>query len=394
MKINRLIFSFLAVNIFTHPLYPQDEPEKKYSVNGYVSNMQSVIFEDYKENWITDNLFHNRINCSVYPAEEITLTIQFRNRFMYGETIKYSAAYADAIDMDNGFLDLSMNIFNENSFFLNTAIDRIYLQISKSKFVATIGRQRINWGISSVWNPNDIFNVQNYFDFDYIEKPGSDAIRLQYYTGPASTVEFAAKINNEEKLTMAAYFKFNKAGYDLQFLGGFMEENDLVAGFGWSGDIRKIGFKGEMSYFHPMENSKDTSGIFLLSMGGDYMFSNSIFIQFEALYRDIPGEQSISDFLGWYQGNLNVKNISFTDMSLFGSISYPFSPLLNGTISAMYFPELKGFFAGPQIDYSATDNIQLSLISQFFNGELPDPSKIFKERRNLFLGFLRFKWNF
>lgn len=394
MKNKKLFLLTFIIFISYQYTYSQDEAGKKYTLNGYISNMQSVIIENYEENWISDNLFHNRINFSFYPSEKMNFTLQLRNRFMYGETVKYSSLYTRSINTDNGFLDLSMNIFNENSFFLNTAIDRIYLQMSRGKFVATIGRQRINWGISSVWNPNDIFNVQNYFDFDYIEKPGSDAVRLQYYSGPESTIELAAKLDRDEKLTLAAYYKFNKSGYDMQFIGGLMEENDLVAGLGWSGNIKDAGFMGEMSYFHPLENYKDTSGACLISVGGDYMFKNSVLIRLEALYREIPGEQGISDFLNWYQGNLNVKNLSFTDLSFFGSVSYQFSPLLNGGVSGMYFPELKGFFTGPQIDHSVTDNIQMSFIIQFFSGELPDALKLLKERRNLFLGFLRFKWNF
>lgn len=31
------------------------------------------------------------------------------------------------------------------------------------------------------WNPNDWFNTYNYFDFDYEERPGTDAIRVRVY---------------------------------------------------------------------------------------------------------------------------------------------------------------------------------------------------------------------
>jgi len=372
----------------------QEIDDEKISLNGYISNMQSVIFEDVNGEWITDNLFHNRINAYYYPSENITFSVQFRNRFMYGETIKYSPGYAETIDTDNGFIDLSMNILNENSFFLNTTIDRIYMQFTKGKFVTTIGRQRINWGISTVWNPNDIFNIQNYFDFDYIEKPGSDAVRFQYYTGPSSIMEVAAKLDRNDHLTLAAYYKFNRGGYDIQLLGGVLEEKDYLAGMGWSGNIKNAGFKGELSYFHPVKNSSDTAGTFLFSMGMDYMFRNSLFVQVEGLYSRMPDGFNINDFLNWYQGTLNVKNLAFTDFSFFSSITYPFSPLLNGSLAGMYFPELKGFFAGPSIDYSVSDNIQLSIIIQVFSGELPNPLTQLKERNDLYLGFLRYKFSF
>jgi hypothetical protein len=313
---------------------------------------------------------------------------------MYGETVKYFPSYAEAIDEDNGFIDLSMNILNEKSFFLNTTIDRIHFQLTKGKLVTTVGRQRINWGISSVWNPNDIFNVQNYFDFDYIEKPGSDAVRLQYYTGISSSAEIAAKLNRDKNLTLAGIYRFTAGGYDLQFLGGILEDDDYVAGFGWSGDIKNVGFRGEMSYFLAVKNTKDTSGIYLITVGADYMFSNSLFAQLEVLYSKLPEGYSIFDFASWYQGTLNVKNLSFTDLSFFGSLSYPITPLLNINTAGMYFPDLKGFFAGPSIDYSLTDNMQFSIITQVFSGELPDLLTRQRKRNNLYLGFVRYKINF
>ena len=124
------------------------------------------------------------------------------------------------------------------------------------------------------------------------------------------------------------------------------------------------------------------------------MFDNSLYLQFETLYSRLPKGNNIIDFLSWYQGTLNVKNLSFTDFSVFGGLSYPFTPLLNGGMAAMYFPELKGFFAGPNIEYSISDNMQFSLIAQVFSGELPDPVTQVKARKNLLLGFLRYRFNF
>ena len=93
------------------------------------------------------------------------------------------------IGSDQGFVDLSWNILNEQSFFLNTTIDRLWVDLNYGKFQARIGRQRINWGQTLVWNPNDIFNAYSFFDFDYIERPGSDAVRLQYYPGSSSALK-------------------------------------------------------------------------------------------------------------------------------------------------------------------------------------------------------------
>ena len=275
----------------------QDIQPSKFSINGYISNMQSVMFTEADGEWLSDNLIHNRINLNWYPNTHLTASLQFRNRFMYGQTIELFPGYAESIDNENSFFDLSLNILNEKSFFLNSTIDRAYLQYTRGSFVATAGRQRINWGQSFVWNPNDIFNVQNYFDFDYIEKPGSDALRFQYYTGYASGAEVAAKLDGNDKVTAAGYYRFNKWNYDFQFLGGVFAESDYVAGAGWSGSVKGAGFRGETSYFRPVKNFADTSGIFYLDLSGDYTFRNSLYIQVEGLYAALPVHFDFNDFL-------------------------------------------------------------------------------------------------
>ena len=153
------------------------------------------------------------------------------------------------IDTDNGFVRLSDNLSKGNSYVLNSKIDRAYIDYTKDKFQVTIGRQRINWGQCFTWNPNDLFNAYSFFDFDYVEKPGSDAIRMQYYSTNTSTFEFAVKADNNSKVTSALLYRFNKWNYDIQFLGGLLNEQDYVVGTGWSGNIKGASFRGEISYF-------------------------------------------------------------------------------------------------------------------------------------------------
>ena len=258
----RIAFLFLVISLVGRA-FGQDISSSKFSINGYLTNMQSVMFTKVDGEWIADNLFHNRVNLFYYPSQSFTASVQFRNRFMYGQTVEMYPGYARNIDHGDSFLDLSLNIFNEKSFFLNSTIDRAYVQYTHQNFVATVGRQRINWGQSFVWNPNDIFNVQNYFDFDYIEKPGSDAVRLQYYTGYASDAELAAKLDQDKKLTAAGYFRFNAWNYDFQVLGGLFAGEDLMAGLGWSGSLKGAGFRGETSYFRPKDHFRDTTGSFI-----------------------------------------------------------------------------------------------------------------------------------
>jgi len=392
---NRLIPYILLFLLFTEisaGLWAQND-NSPFELQGYLTNMQSVMFSDAREDWIIDNLFHNRLNFKWYGGEHFTGTLQLRNRLMYGETIKMNPDYAKSLDKDIGWMDLSFNLLSGNSYVMNTTIDRVWIQYSAGSFSATAGRQRINWGQTLVWNVNDIFNVYSYFDFDYEERPGSDAIRLQFYPNYTSTIEFAAKVDSSNNLTAAGLYRFNIASYDIQLMGGILQEEDFVGGLGWSGNIFKAGFRGEASYFQPMQNFRDTTGMFMASAGIEYVFPNTLMLQGEYLYSGKPLILS-GGFLNFYNGALTVKQLAFSKHSFFASASYQITPLVSASLAGMYYPDLKGYFFGPNISYNVINNVDLSLFLQYFNSESTNPISGIRSRDQINLLFLRLKWNF
>lgn len=383
----------MFVSLFGLPLLKAQDEEtpKKWTLNGYITSMNSVMaIDSLKDYWISDYLLHNRLNFNWYINNHFTFNLEMRNRFMYGDQLKsdLSGLYKNGFENDNGIIDLSFNLAEGKSYLLNTMVDRLMMQYTTGKFEAKIGRQRINWGQTFVWNPNDIFNTYSFFDFDYPERPGSDAIRLQYYTGLTSSAEFAIKSDSTGNITAAGLVKFNRFKYDIQLIAGVLNSEDGVFGLGWSGNISNVAFRGELSYFHPYKNFTDTSGLFFISLGFDYSFANSFYLQFEGLYRQMPKNININNFLEFYSGPLSVKNLSFTEFNFFAQASYPITPLLNGTFAVMYFPLLKGYYAGPSLGYSLSDNLEFSFYYQLFSG------KFNESRQNFNLAFLRFKYNF
>jgi hypothetical protein len=365
--------------------YSQDKPGF-LTLNGYVSTMQSVMFDSLSGPFINDNLIHNRLNVSGYINDNLTFAAEFRNRLFTGDMVRSDTSYSETTADDMGWADLSWNVLDEQSFFLNTTIDRLWFDFNKGKFQARIGRQRINWGQTLVWNPNDIFNAYSFFDFDYIERPGSDAVRLQYYPGSSSAVEVAVKADNKGEITAASLYRLNKAGYDIQLLAGYTGEEDLVAGLGWSGAFGSVSFRGEASWFQPADNFSDTTGLGLLTIGFDKAFSNNAMAQFQVMYCNKPPDPG--DFLSLYSGNMSAKDLAFSEFSAFGQFTYPITPLLNVNISGMWFPDLDGYYAGPSMDYSLGENMDFSLYWQHFNSRIGDG------RTNINIGFLRLKFSF
>jgi len=279
---------YITFLLFCLPLlaYAQEEEPRKWSVNGYLKNMQALLFFNdafpdlqqgqLVDTFIQDNLIHNRLNVRWYPEEHWTLRADVRTRVFYGGLVQASPDYGAQIDdVNNDYFDLSAVLYNGNSWVMHTMLDRLYLQYTKDKLEVRLGRQRINWGISAVWNPNDIFNAFAFTDFDYEERPGSDALRVRYYTGFASSIELAVGVFDDfDEATVAGLWKFNKWSYDFQLLAGYTRRS-IVLGGGWAGNLSDAGFKGEFSYFLPTAEAVDKA--FAATIGLDYSFSNSLY---------------------------------------------------------------------------------------------------------------------
>ena len=366
----------------------------KVVLDGYVKSMQTVYAPEnnpmLQQDILSDNLIHNRLNFRYYATPELTVAIEARNRFMYGEIVRLFPDYGEILDEDPGYLDLSKTITSGDGYALHTMIDRFYADYVKGDFQARIGRQRINWGINMVWNPNDIFNTFNYFDFDYEERPGTDAVKLQYYTGVASSAQLVYRPGDSlQASALAGMYRLNKWGYDFQFLGGYINE-DLVIGGGWSGNLGNAGFRGEATYFRDNEHFQDTTGQLVASLSADYMFRSSFYLHAGLLYNSegTTGDAAREGLLLQNQ-DLSVKTLTPAKTSLFAQASYPVTPLLNADVSIIANPHDQSYFVSPTVTYSLSQNLEAMLTGQIFSG---DSGTEFGSIGQLY--FLRIKWSF
>jgi hypothetical protein len=360
--------SLLWVLLINNNTYAQED-SKKFIVSGYITSMQSVTIDSVNRQWVITDLLHNRLNFKYIPMAGISIALEMRNRLSLEESASDNSATAANFATDNGIMNLTRNISQGNSYVFSTTADRLWARYERAKLCVTLGRQRINWGQTLVWNPNDIFNTYSYFDFDYVERPGSDALRIQYYRSEVSSFEVAAKLNKDNQLTAAALYKFNAFEYDFQILGGTLNQTDYVVGIGWSGAIDKVAFRGELSYFHPAKHFSDTSGIMLTSISLDYTFSNSLSLIAEYLYDGMKFNYNTS-FLTLLSAPLTVKNLSFVSNNFVIQASYPLTPILNSSLAWMLFPGIKGFYLGPSLSYSITQNLDASIFDQSFVGKI------------------------
>jgi hypothetical protein len=362
--------------------------QKNWTVGGYLKDLQSIQFTDVNKKWALDNLVHNRIDLHWYPSTKWKIHIGMRNRLLYGES---TSVYGDSIPglEDNGFFDLSKTIASGESYLLHTIIDRASVDYTSGKWEVTMGRQRINWGLNLVWNPNDIFNAYSYFDFDYEERPGTDAVRVQYYLNSTSSAEVAYRPGKvPDEMVAAGMYRFTKGSYDMQVLAGRMRTDYVLAG-GWSGVLAKAGFNGEITAFIPCNDLRISQTVVSASLGINYTFSNSLYLHGAYLFNSsgILKSDSISDNI--LSGIVSAKSLSPARHSVFAEAAYQFSPLIRGDLAAIANPADGSFFIGPSFNFSLTNTIELLLAGQLFFG---DANSLYGSYGRII--FLRLKWSF
>ncbi|BDS13825.1 hypothetical protein [Aureispira anguillae] len=342
---------------------------KNWELNGYVKYLTSVYFVHQPTKiMLQDNLVHNRLNFKWFASDAITLKAELRTRLFFGEYTKLRPNYGKAIvtadSAKNGYYDyLSWALLDERGAVIHSTLDRLYLQYSKGNWDIRLGRQRINWGINTIWNPNDIFNAYSFTDFDYEERPGSDALRIQYFTGVASSIEFAAKaFTRWENATAAFLWKTNKWEYDFQVLAGIVGQ-DVVVGGGWAGNIKGAGFKGELAYFYNFGDTTSNRHSFTGTLSVDYIFKTKTYLVAGLMYNMNGSTTANSNELFAYRPS--AKNLYPYRYAVFLTFSQPIKEIFNLGLTAIYSPgESHSLFLSPNFAYTINEKWDLSLVGQ------------------------------
>ena len=342
------------------------EKKSEFTLSGYVKYLPSYL--DYNSSYFdseTIHLIHNRLNLRGYFGENFSLGLEFRNRMIFGEN--------SYISSDDGLVDLSYFIVDNTNFKLHSMIDRFWLKYQKDKIEISIGRQRVNWGINTIWNSNDLFNAYNFIDFDYIERPGSDVIRFQYTGDNLSSFDLVYKPTKNDGSVIAALYKINKMGYDFQFLAANYYE-DVALGGGWAGNLKNAGFKGEFTYFvakNLLVDGVDQDNSISLSSSVDYSFKNGFYILGSYLYNSNGfSDPSVFSLGSLTENVLSSKNLMPSKNSYLIQASKPITPAINSSLTLLYGQGVNFMFISPNITYDINKSFDLNFIGQFFYGEM------------------------
>ncbi|HRI60195.1 MAG TPA: hypothetical protein PK228_10745 [Saprospiraceae bacterium] len=381
-----VLFFSLAAQGQTDSL-PEAKPAP-FHFQGYLKDLQTASFTTDKGSLLTGNLLHNRLNFRYDFSQSFSARLELRSRLFWGEQVRWTPGFSQQADYENGWMDLSWIAVDEPAVVLHIIADRLSLNWQKQQWNIVAGRQRVNWGVATVWNPNDLFNTYNYFDFDYEERPGSDAVRVRYFTGGMSGFDLAVAQGKDAGSTIAALlYRFNRRGYDFQAFGSWYKD-DLALGGGWAGSIGDAGFKGEATWFQPRSSFWDTTGLLSVTLEGDYTFEGGWYVGGSFLYTSGGSDDAEAlDQLATYQ--FSAKTPMPFKYSVLGQVTKQVTPLFTTNLSVTYCPGADALIIFPVLTYSVSDNWDVNLVVQSY---FAPQDGTFKNRGNALI--FRLKWGF
>jgi hypothetical protein len=355
--------------------------------SGYVGRMLSPIFRQPDgETWWQSQV-HNRLNLGWQLSERWRIDAGVRNRFIMGSE---ATIQPEVVGFDVNWADFSWNWVAGRKVLGNTAIDRLSVTLERDRWQLKLGRQRIDWGQTLVWSPNNIFSTYSFFDFDYPERSGCDALRAAYRHSATASSELAASANRNGKVTAALLHRRSWDDLSYQVMAGEQAQTDVVLGGACTGAFNGLSWRGEAAFFRPVEHFSDTATTVAASVGVDYTLGSALTLQAEALYNNVGSAFSGNGLPELYAAPLSAKRLSICEWSVFAQASYPVTPRLSAALSGMYFVDATACYAGVTADCSLTKKLDLSLIGQYFSmSGNPSMSKM-----QVILAFVRLKYSF
>ncbi len=362
--------------------------DSPFRLRGYFRAMPGLQVQEGFSDASFHNLLHNRLNFRWRIFSNMEMMIEGRNRLIYSKAYGELPDIGDFFNQDDYLVDISWLWASGGGWIGHSEIDRFFVSWRTDNWRIRAGRQRVNWGINIVSNPNDLFNTYSFFDFDYAERPGADAIRIQHFFDGMSSVEVAVRPGRSSKEMVAATkLLHNWKAYDLQAIAGVFR-NRLALGGGWAGHLGGAGFKGEATWFYDLsDNSGGRRDNIVAAAGLDYMFSTGTFGIVEFLYNG--GHGRITEQAVLITEPLRPDNIMFSEYAVTISADHAFSPVFSGGIALMGLPDIDAAFLMPRINYSVHTDIDLELISQVFLG---GDGSIFEQAGTTFFGSLKYSF--
>lgn len=330
--------------------------------SGYYKNilLESTTLFPQAESYTLD-LNRLRLQLRGDLTEKINFNIEYDNEILLGNYLDTQQFQLQKQQSTSNYFDLEDDYIDTSDAYARHSLYRAYVTITLADVDLRIGRQRIAWGTALLWNPMDILNPLNPVQLERAERPGVDAILLDWNTQALSRLSLvAAKHNAGDTSSEAIRWRTNFKGVDISAMAGNFRE-DKVLGLDFAGQIKQVGIRGELT-----RSKTELDGEYnRVVVGADYTFANTLSLSLEYYYNG-QGATEISNYQisRWLLGDLQ----SLARHYLGGFLAYDITPLLRWENILIVNLVDDSYFLFPSLTYSLTENITGSVGMQLFDG--------------------------
>jgi len=327
------------------------------------------------------NSTRGRVASRLMAGRHLTLAADYDGRLVFATGADTAFGLIPAAG-GTGFVDLTRTPINEEHAQLVQTLDRLYAQWYSRRVVATVGRQRIAWGVATWFSPLDRFAPFAPAEIDKEEKAGVDAADLSIPLGALSNVEAVWSGQRRTGLpgiaaggilqNLGARFRTTRGAWDITLVGGWFAGAD-AAGGSLAGSIGGIGIHGEALASHggvrrtliearpgPDDTLRlrEVRGDFVrATVGADYGFGwHNLTVAGEA-YHDGSGaaDKSRYDWTGLATG----RRVGLARWYAALSASLQVTPLFTVTLPVLANLDEPALLVMPMAEYSVGENLDV-----------------------------------
>jgi len=317
-----------------------------------------------------------RVDGEYRPWEGLLLAGNVNSQKYFGKTEWdfFDFLPYDSVQIENGAI-YSMPVSISDTLYL----ENLYARLNFTKFDLTIGRQPISLGTGYAWNPLDIFNRKDLLDPTY-EQPGVDAVRLEIPLGDRAGVDLiAAQEDSTKDYTKMIQFKTGIGYFDFTInyaryfhLFPYWRVMDIMTthttsnfyGGSFVGQIGEFGVWGES-----IRSSEFIFGYTEYVIGSDHTFDNGVYIMAEYFHNTLGATNKELSFYNYFH-SYSGDSKSLMQNYLFALTMFTVNDFISGSLMVFGNLDDGSFSIVPQIEWSAFENISISLfMSQSFGDD-------------------------
>lgn len=362
MDVKRAVYIIFFITPFLILFYGNALGNENLTVRGSVKSLFAAGETPLlKENYWSD-LNRLRLEFELKPTDSVLFKTIYYHEAFTGTILETPESAAIKKGVEDNLFDLTGNILDNPDLFWRHSLYRIYLTYSREDIALTVGRQRIAWGQARIWNPTDLFNPLSPLRIESDQRPGVDALSLEYSSAPLSGLNMVYAPGDEKsKGSAGARIRTHVKGYDLSMIFGKFRENKVI-GFDFAGNIGDSGLRGEGAFTDQKEGKDFTRSV----ISWDYSFPNSLYLLLEYLYNGGNlGKGAGLATLAEFSGEIVTRNRNF----LTAEIGYDLTPLLRFDLYAIYDMGGGSIFLNPDIKYNLFINLDWIAGVQSFSGD-------------------------